>query len=87
MNITNVRPQPGGGGILALFDIEVAQDFRLLNWTLKRASDGVWTSYPPTAKSGTPSAKAPLHVREQITAAAVATLNGGRSAHERTNAA
>lgn len=82
MNISNLRRQPGSGGVVALFDIEVAPEIKLLNWALKRASDGVWTSFPPTARSGTPSAKAPLHVREAITAAAAATFNGGRQAHD-----
>ena len=79
MNITNLRPA-GAGGTVATFDIEVAPGLRLLNWTLKRAANGGWASYPPTAKGGTPSAIAPLAVREEITAAAVSQL-GGRPAH------
>lgn len=75
MEVVNFRPQRTANSVLALFDIDLECGLRLLNWRLHRAADGVLTSYPPTAKGGTPSAKAPLTVREAITAAAAGHMN------------
>lgn len=86
MQITNLRRQSGGGGIVATFDIEVAPGFRLTNWQLRRTPGGIWRTFPPSPRNGVPAAITSVEVRDQITAAASTMFHGGQPAHD-SNAA
>jgi len=82
MHITNLRPTPGAGGAVALFDIDIAPGLRLINWQLRRAGHGFHT-FPPRVGNGPPAVITEASTREIITAAAVAAY-GGQRANERS---
>lgn len=76
MQIFNLRPL-GAGGAVALFDVQISADIKLLDWTLKQGRDGRFRVYPPSPRHGRPSAVIAPALFAEINLAAIAATTGG----------
>lgn len=55
MQITNLRRTAGAGSLIALFDLEVTPEIKLLDWQLRQTGKGL-RAYPPSPRNGRPAA-------------------------------
>jgi hypothetical protein len=77
MNILNLRPTTGAGGTLALFDVQLSPEIKMLDMALKRTGSGHLRVFPPSPRAGRPAAILSTPLLENITAAASAAFTGG----------
>jgi hypothetical protein len=83
MRVLDIRPALyGSGKVVAFIDIEITEHLRLFNLELRKGPDGKMRTFASNA-FGKHTASFHPELATQITAAAVASLKGGNSAHDR----
>lgn len=81
MYLLSIRPAPKGVGesTLALFDVELSSECRIFNLALRKNSTGQYRIVSPNSQ-GRHVVTFSTNISAQLTAAAVAALNGGQFA-------
>lgn len=74
MKILDIRPHPGGGNVVARFDVETPFGMRFFNLMLKDSAAG-WRVFSPSY-GRTPVATFTPELNERITRAAVLAFEG-----------
>lgn len=83
MNITNLRPIRDAGTLVALFDLEVSPEIKLLDWQLRQTKNGL-RAYPPSPRNGRPSASLAPALFSEIGRMAATAFERGNAQYDRS---